>query len=105
MLRIGNRTGMLVNKTRFKYSKTCVKWPLSMGFQDQSLLNAGQKSSTFIKLPFDIKSFVLSIFEWPFTQVLLYVLIIFTQDIWTTFFADWFLCCLLYHRFIREKIA
>ena len=26
---------------------------------------------TFIKLPFVIKIFVLSIFEWPFTQVLL----------------------------------
>ena len=27
---------------------------------------------TCIKLPFVIKIFVLSIFEWPFTQVLLY---------------------------------
>ena len=27
--------------------------------------------STFIKLPFVIKVFVLSIFEWPFTQILL----------------------------------
>ena len=49
------------------YSITCVKWPLSkrpkIGFQDQLLLNAGQKycrmlkeehsaiHSTFIKLP------------------------------------------------------
>ena len=33
--------------------------------------------STFInfKLPFVIKIFVLSIFEWPFTQVLLYVFV------------------------------
>ena len=62
------------------YSKTCVKQPLSkrlqIGFQDQSLLNAGQKYCrmlqgehsaillTFIKPPFVI--FVLSIFEWPF---------------------------------------
>ena len=61
-----------------KYSKTCVKRPLSKrpksGFQDQLSLNAGQKycrmlqgeqSSillTFIKLPFVIKIFVLSIF-------------------------------------------
>ena len=60
------------------YSKTCVKWPLSerpkIGFQDKLLLNAGQKYcrmlkehsatlSTFIKLPFVIKIFVLSIFE------------------------------------------
>ena len=47
------------------------------GFQDPSLLNAGQKYcrmlqwehsailSTFIRLPFVIKSFVVSIFEWP----------------------------------------
>ena len=62
------------------YSKTCVKRPLSkrqkIGFQDQWLLNAGQKYcrmlqvehsailSTFIKLPFAIQAFVLS-FEWP----------------------------------------
>ena len=64
------------------YRKTCVKRPLSkepkIGFQDQLSLNAGQKYcrmlqvehsailSTFIKLPFVIKIFVLSIFEWPF---------------------------------------
>ena len=47
------------------------------GFHDQLLLNAGQKYcrmlqgehsailSIFIKLPFVIKIFVLSIFEWP----------------------------------------
>ena len=47
-------------------------------YQDQLLLNAGQKYcrmlqrkhsallSTFVKLPFVIKIFVLSIFEWPF---------------------------------------
>ena len=62
--------------------KTCVKRPLSkrqkIGFQYQLSLNAGQKYcrmlqgehsaflSTFIKLPFVIKTFVLSIFEWPF---------------------------------------
>ena len=64
------------------YSKICVKRPLSkrpkIGFQDQLSLNAGQKYcrrlqgehsailSTFIKLLFVIKIFVLSIFEWPF---------------------------------------
>ena len=64
----------------FDYSKTCVKWPLSkrpkMGFQDQLSLNVGQKYCrmlllehsailwTFIKLPFVIMIFVLSIFEW-----------------------------------------
>ena len=48
-----------------------------IGFQDQLSLNAGQKYCrmlqaehsailwTFIKLPFVIKIFVLSIFEWP----------------------------------------
>ena len=47
------------------------------GFQDRLSLNAGQKycrmlqgehsavRSTFIELPFAIKTFVLSIFEWP----------------------------------------
>ena len=63
------------------YNKTCLKRPLKkktkIGFQDQLSLNAGQKYcrmpqgehsailSTFIKLPFIIKIFVLSIFEWP----------------------------------------
>ena len=65
----------------FLYSKTFVKRPLSkipqIGFQDQLSLIAGQKYcrmlqsehsailSTFIKLPFVIKIFVLSMFEWP----------------------------------------
>ena len=59
-----------------------MKRPLSkrqkIGFQDQLSLNAGQKYcrmlqgehsailSTFIKLPFVIKIFVLSIVEWRF---------------------------------------
>ena len=63
-----------------KNSKTYVKGPLSkrqkIVFQDQLSLNAGQKYcrmlqgehsailSTFIKLPFFIKIFVLSIFDW-----------------------------------------
>ena len=70
------------NSCRLKYSKTCVKRPLSkipkIDLQDQLSLNAGPKYcrmlqaehsailSTFIKLPFIIKIFVLSIFEWPF---------------------------------------
>ena len=65
-----------------RYSKTCVKRPLSkrpqIGFQDQLSLNADQKYCrmlqgehsaillTFITLPFVIKTFILSIFEWPF---------------------------------------
>ena len=64
------------------YSKTCVKGPLSKrqknGFQYQLSLNAGQKYfrmlqgehsailSTFIKLLFVIKIFVLSILGWRF---------------------------------------
>ena len=63
----------------FTNSKTCVKRPLSkrskIGFQDKSLLNAGQKYcrmlqrehsailSTFIKLPFVIKIFVFVWFD------------------------------------------
>ena len=57
---------------------TLKKKRLKIGFQDPLLLNAGQKYcrmlqgehsailSTFIKLPFVIKIFVLAIFEWPF---------------------------------------
>ena len=66
----------------FHYSKTCVKQPHSkrpkIGHQDQLSLNADQKYckmlqgehsailSTFNKLPFVFKIFVLSIFEWLF---------------------------------------
>ena len=65
-----------------QYSKICVKQPLSkrqkIHFRDQLSLNAGQKYcrmlqgehsailSTFIKLQFVMKIFVLSTFEWPF---------------------------------------
>ena len=72
----------------YLYSKTCVKQPLSkrqkISFQDQLSLNAGQKNSrmlqgehsailsTFIKLPFVINNFLLSILSGRFTQVLLY---------------------------------
>ena len=69
-----------------EYSKTCVKQTLSkrpkIGFQDQLLLNAGQKNCrmpqgeysaillTFIRLPFVIKIFVLStILSGCFTQI------------------------------------
>ena len=61
-----------------KHSITCVKWPplkrSQIGFQDQLSLNAGQMHcvmlqgehsailSIFIKLPFVIKTFVLSFF-------------------------------------------
>ena len=64
------------------YSKSCVKLSLSkrpkVGFKDQLLLNAGQKYFRmlqrehsvilliFIKQPFVIEIFVLSIFEWSF---------------------------------------
>ena len=64
-----------------KYNKTCPKRSLiknnKIGFQYRLSLNAGQKYcrmlplehsailSTFIKLPFSIKTFVLSIFKWP----------------------------------------
>ena len=61
-----------------QYSETChSKRTPKIGFQGQLLFNAGQKYCrmlqgehsaillTFIKLPFVIKIFVLSIFEWP----------------------------------------
>ena len=61
-------------KSYVEYSKTCLKPPI--GFQDRLSLNAGEKYcrmlqghsailSTFIKLPFVIIIFALSIFEWP----------------------------------------
>ena len=69
-------------EVKIKYNKTFVKRPLSkipqIVFQDQLLLNAGQECcrmlqgehfailSTFSKLSFVIKIFVLSIFQWPF---------------------------------------
>ena len=61
-----------------KYSKTCVKWPISkrpkLVFKTNISHNAGQKYCrmqneilwTFNKLPFVIKIFILSIFEWLF---------------------------------------
>ena len=68
------------------YSKNCLKRPFKrkakIGFQDQLSLNAGQKYCrmlqrehsaillTFIKLPFAIKTFLLSIFKWPLKTVL-----------------------------------
>ena len=69
------RSNLTINSDR--YSKTCLKWPLKkktkIGYQDRLSLNAGQKYfrmlqgehsailSTFIKLPFVINIFVLSI--------------------------------------------
>ena len=63
----------------FMYSKTCLKWPLSkrpkIGFQDQLYgimqLISIAGCSTFIKLPFVIKIFVLSILSGCFRQVIL----------------------------------
>ena len=65
-------------KIQIFFCKTAtLKRPL-IGFQDQLSLNVGQKYcrmlqgehsailSTFIRLPFVIKNFVLSIFAWPF---------------------------------------
>ena len=73
-------------------SKTFVKRPLlktpKIGFEDQLSLNAGQMYCRmlplehsailliFIKLPFVIKIFVLFIFEWLFTLVLLYLTLV-----------------------------
>ena len=74
---------LCINQCKLKsvYNKTCLKRPLKKNtiifFQDRLLLNAGQKYcrmlqgehsailSTFMKLPFVIKIFFLSIFEWP----------------------------------------
>ena len=71
-----------------KQSSLYVKRPLSkrpkIGFQDLLSLNAGQKYCrehsaiylTFVKLPFVIQIFVLSILSGRFTQVLLHISVI-----------------------------
>ena len=50
------------------YSKTCLKRPLAnrqkMFFETRYRLMHSAILSTFIKLPFDIRIFALSIFEW-----------------------------------------
>ena len=77
-----NIPGSQHSGSQSRYSETCLKWPLSkrpkLGFQDLSSLNAGHKYcrmlqgehsailSIFIKLPFVIKIFVLTILEWLF---------------------------------------
>ena len=78
------RNTVFILHITYMYSKTCLKPPLlkrpkiGFGFQDQLSLNAGQKYCrmlqgehsailvTSLKLPFVIKIFVLSIYEWPF---------------------------------------
>ena len=86
--------------------KTCVKRPLSkrphIGFQDQLLLNAGQKYckmlqwqhsailSTLIKLPFVFMIFVLSILSGRFTRVLLHsVLLLIVFVCVLSWFSAW----------------
>ena len=74
------------------YSKICVKRPLSKNLKNvvvfipiiaqcrskvmHSALEHSVTRSTFIKLPFVIKTFVLSIVEWPF---------------YTGFWVSWFI--------------
>ena len=78
-------------RKRIKYSKTCVKQPLSkrpkIGFQDQLSLNQSMQVKSIaecsncilqyfrpsLSYRLSSRSLFLSIFEWPFTQVLLYV--------------------------------
>ena len=74
---------LIQSYTSRSYCKICVKRPLSkrpkIGFQDQLVKSVAECSEehsaillTSFKLPFVIKIFVLFIFEWPFTQVLLF---------------------------------
>ena len=81
-LLMGRKESNQTNKAKFgHYSKSCMKRPFSkrpkVGSQDQLSLNSGQKYcrmlqgehsatlSTFIKLLFVIKIFVLSFLKWP----------------------------------------
>ena len=90
------RQSILLNKNKLKYSKICVKGPLSkrpkLVFKTQCLLNAGQTycrmqgehsaiPSFFIKIPLVIKTFVLSILSGRVTQVLLYYILHVVMDI------------------------
>ena len=84
--------------------KTATIKKTKIGFQDQLLLNAGQKFCrmlhgehsaillAFIKLPFVIKIFVLSIFEWSFNTGLTVFLISSQLDCRSTFIAMDSLC-------------
>ena len=94
------------------YSKTCLKRPLKKKtktvFQDRLSLNSGQKYCrmlplehsaillTFIKLPFAIKTFVLSIYDWPlktgFTVIVCKVKTI--HCIWTPKLNVIYVCCI-----------
>ena len=64
----------------YNYSKTCVKRPLlkrskivyKTNHHLMQVKSVAEMLSTFIKLPFVIKIYVLSIFSGRFTQVLLY---------------------------------
>ena len=80
MLTILNTNKMTWVNGLMEYRKTCVKLPKrpKIGFQNQLSHNADQKYCrmlqwehstillTYIKLPFVIKIFVLSNFEWQF---------------------------------------
>ena len=75
--------------TKISYSKTCLKQPLKKKttnwFSKQIVSQCRSKYCRmlplehsailliFIKLPFVIKIFVLSIFEWPFKKFVLYI--------------------------------
>ena len=56
----------LVFKTNFRLKQVKSIAECSKGEHSAKLI-------TFIKLPFVIKIFVVSIIEWPFSQVLLYI--------------------------------
>ena len=73
---MGDEKQMNYGQVRYSKTKRPLKHRPNIGFQDRLLLNAGQKYCrmlqrehsaillTFIKLPFVLKTFVLSIFEW-----------------------------------------
>ena len=64
------------------YSKTCVKWPLSkrpkmVSKTNYRLMQVKSIAECSFKLPFVIKTFVLSIFEWPiYTGFTVYTIVI-----------------------------
>ena len=83
------------------YSKTCIKWPLSkrsqMGFQDQLLLNAGQKYSRMLQgeLPECSKGSILQYFQPSLSYHLSF------RSLFCLFLSGHFTQVLLYFTFIK----
>ena len=76
------------------YSKTCVKRPLSKRPKtDLKTTYCLMQFKSIIKVPFVIKTFVLSIFEWPFWHRFYCIILVYFFACWVILHA--YFCCLL----------